>query len=247
MILPETYFICGANSVIGSEFAKYIHNKNQHLILFYHQKTDRINDLLDLGVASFQVDITDFTAFQNKIRLLSASYNFQNIGAVFFPAVRSYDHKPLRETSEDLVKEIIKVNLWGAVNFLQGILALPNVESTRIVLFGSYVSKTGLKNGSIYAATKAALANLTKSVAQEEGPNKVLINTVSPGPVETDQDCFSEDYLQFRKEYYATQKKNSCLNKIADIKDICTLVRFLTSFENNHITGEEIFITGGLF
>jgi NAD(P)-dependent dehydrogenase (short-subunit alcohol dehydrogenase family) len=112
-------------------------------------------------------------------------------------------------------------------------------------MIGSNVSRVGLKNGSVYAATKAAVANLVRSVALEEGSYNTLINTVSPGPVETVNNDFDPAYCEFRRDYFANQLKLTSLGRLATVDDVCQTIIFLTSMANSHITGEEIFITGG--
>ena len=248
---PETFIIYGANSAIGSELAKSLLPEVKELILFYHEKSDRIaNILTNDKVVSFNSDIKDYDILHEQFSQIKHN---SHVGAVYLPAVRSYDHKPLAETSLYLTREIIDVNLLGAIHFLKGLISIstPRTKesldelSMRIVLLGSNVSRTGLLNGSVYAATKAAIANLTRTVAKEEGKNNILINTISPGPVQTDTQIFLADYREFRKEYFETQKSLTGLNRLAEISDVCSMIKFLTSLDNKHITGEELFLTGG--
>ena len=247
LTFPDFFIVYGANSFIGSEFAKMIRPEVKKLILFYPKKTDKIAELLPAeNVKAIQSDILDFNDFKKKIHDLREENCINNLGAVYFSTYRSVDHKPLGETGLDLTKNIIDVNLFGAIHFLKGIFSInQSVASTRIVMLGSHVSRIGLKNGSVYAATKAAIANLTRSVAMEEGIHNTLINTVSPGPVETDNKDFSAEYTKFRQEYFDTQLRLTSLKRLASVSEICQLIMFLTSMENKHITGEELFITGG--
>ena len=252
---PNSYLIYGANSSIGAELARNVAGNVEHLVLFYHKKTDKIKDLFSYSnVHAVQSDIRDFEDLSKKLKDVYTKWNITDLAAVYLPAIRSYDHKPLDETSLELSKNIIEVNFLGAVHFLKGIMGLRKLKSStdtlspssiRFVLLGSNVSRIGLKNGAIYAASKAALGNLSRSVAIEMGRRNILINTVSPGPVETDDLNISEDYTLFRKEYFETHKALSSLNKVGSVFEICSLILFLTSLENTHITGEEIFITGG--
>jgi len=249
---PETFIIYGANSAIGSELAKNILPEVNTLVLFYNDKTDKISDLLKNNkVISFKSDIRDYDNLLDQITYLSKS---NHIGAVYLPTIRSYDHKPLYETSLYLTKEIIDVNLVGAIHFLKAMLNYSNQRtnetldelSMRIVLIGSNVTRTGLKNGSVYSATKAAMANLARSVAMEVGINNTLINVISPGPVIAENQTFKGDYSEFRKQYFETQKGLTSLNRLAEINDVCLMIKYLTSLENKHLTGEEIFLTGGV-
>jgi len=118
-------------------------------------------------------------------------------------------------------------------------------KSGRIVLFGSNVSRIGLKNGSAYAASKAAIANICRSVSIEEAENKILINTISPGPVKIVDAHFSEEYQEFRQKYYQEQLQQIPMKRLVNFNDIYGVCKFLISEENSYMTGEEIFLTGG--
>ena len=245
--LPETYIICGANSMIGSHLARRLVDEVQNLVLCYHENTDRIVDLFTCkNVYHFALDITDFDSLQSDFRKLKCELDIKDLGAVFFPAVRSEDHQPLADTCLDLTRKIIDVNLLGSIHFLKAVLTLnKDINSTRIVLLGSNVSRTGLKYGAVYAATKAAMANLVRSVSMEEGLNRTLVNILSPGPVESEIKHAREDYAQFRTEYFETKRLQTSLNKLATPDDVCSMIWYLTSLENGYITGEEIYLTGG--
>ena len=244
MKYPETCIIYGANSCIAVEFAKMIQSEVTNLVLFYHKKTDNISSLFNKkNVTAFSSDICNYEDFITKLMSLP---NSKDISAIYFSTIRSIDSKPISNVDLFLANKIINVNIMGAIHFLKGIFLINNrINSTRIVLMGSNVSRTGLPNGAVYSASKAALANLVRSVSIEEGKNNTLINTVSPGPVETNNKDFSKKYSQFRQNYFDNYKKLSSLNKLAKTVDICSIIKYLTSFENNHITGEEFFITGG--
>ena len=247
MILPETFIIYGANSSIGSEFAKKIQPKVKRMVLFYHNKTDLISGLLKKkNVSAIQSEIKDFNDYKKKILEVKLNNCINDLGAVYFSTKRSEDHKPLHETELDQTKDIIDTNILGAIHFLKGILSInKTIDSTRIVLIGSNVSRIGLQNGSVYAATKAAIANLTRSVAMEEGVYNTFINTISPGPVEMKNNNFTDSYVKFRQDYFEAQKKTTSLKKLATVDDVCQIILFLTSLENKHITGEEVFCAGG--
>lgn len=248
--LYDTYIIGGANSAIAVDTISRIIPYIKRLILLYHNNRDLLDNMLrnfnknELPQIDFiSADITNYQELSDKFSDINITTNF---AGCYYSTIRSYDHKSLYETDLFVTKDIIDTNLFGAIHFLKLLLKFSRkVQQSNYVLLGSNISKNGLKNGSIYAATKAAVSNLTKSVAQEEGVNNVLINTVSPGPVETNNSSFSPDYKAFRQNYFNDKREKTALHRLAQPKDISELIIFLTSLNNKHITGEEIFITGG--
>ncbi len=239
--------ISGANSNIGSELAKYYHNMCRPIILLYHENSHRIEHLLQYDrVYHLAVDIRDSQKLTTGLNDLISKYNLNIGGLVHTSSLRSIDFKPLAETDQHQTNMIIEVNILGTINLLQTVI--PHLRANgggRIVLFGSNVSRKGLMNGAVYAMTKAATANLSRSVALEEGKNNIQINTISPGPVLIDDSAFSQDYRDFRNTYYEQEKKTIPMQRLAEIQDIINACDFLLSEKNTYISGEEIFLTGG--
>ena len=143
-------------------------------------------------------------------------------------------------------QDVISTNIIGTYNILKILLAkFKKQNHGKIVLMGSNVSRIGLPKGSAYSASKAALANLARTIAIEEAKNGILINVVSPGPIEIDDSHFPDEYRKFRKNYYAKMLSQTPLKRLATLEDIYGAIDFLLSDKNSYITGEEIFITGG--
>lgn len=114
-------------------------------------------------------------------------------------------------------------------------------------MFGSDVSSKGLAQGSAYAAAKAAIANLVKSTAREYAPCGILINTVSPAPVETElEEDYKDEYLEFRKRYFAHFIESSATGKLVSTAELKAVVDLLINPEVNNLCGEEIFLRGGI-
>ncbi|MCD4652102.1 MAG: SDR family oxidoreductase [Candidatus Cloacimonetes bacterium] len=235
--------ITGANGNIGYHLANRLLDNRHSLYLFYHEKSDRIERLADHPlVETIQVDLTDTTTIDKHIKRL-----FQRVHPdvlIHTAAVRSFDFKPLCESSPEIWEKVITTNILSTYSILRACIPfLRNAKPGRVIIFGSDVSRMGLKNGSAYAASKAALANICRTVAKEE-PD-VYINTLSPGPIMIDDSHFDDDYRSFRQNYYAEPKKNIPLKRVAVPEDVIGLSLFLISDENSYISGEEFFITGG--
>ena len=110
----------------------------------------------------------------------------------------------------------------------------------RIVNIASIVGITGNKGQANYAASKAGLIGLTKSVAKELGSRNVLVNAVAPGFIETDMTA------AMTPEARAALSGQIPLERLGTPKDIAGVVAFLASDAAAYITGQTIVVDGGM-
>jgi NAD(P)-dependent dehydrogenase (short-subunit alcohol dehydrogenase family) len=89
-----------------------------------------------------------------------------------------------------------------------------------------------------YAAAKAAVVSLTKSLAEELAPHQILVNGVSPGPIATE--------TAKQQGWLAERAKSVPLGRIAEPEDIAEVILFLASPRNRYIVGETIIANGGM-
>ncbi|MCD4817512.1 MAG: SDR family oxidoreductase [Candidatus Cloacimonetes bacterium] len=243
----RTIVITGASGNMGLYFiSKYISQNN--LILIDFKKSDKVKKIIkEVNTVKFiKVDITDFQDLNQKISDLLIETNWKPDTLIHTAAIRSSDSKSLIDTDPEFWQKIIQVNLIGTYHLLKIIIPyFKKHKFGRIILFGSNVSRIGLKNGTAYSASKAAIANLTRSLAQEISDENILINTISPGPIKMRNDEFSKEYNNFREKYFENERKQIPLKRIAEPDDLFSLCEFLLSEKNTYLTGEEIFVTGG--
>lgn len=243
----KVIMITGANGAIGSFLTEEYLKSDYKVIAFIHKNRKRIDHLLDLyprNLVIRECDLNNYLAFTKE--LASLDYDVIPTRLIHTTALRSSDFLPLADTNPELWTSIVNTNLLNTYNLLRGVIPyLQKKQEGRIVLLGSNISRTGLKFGSAYAASKGALASLARSVALEYGQDNILINVLSPGPVDADQSHFSEDYRKFRAEYFAKELEETPLKKLVNPRDIFDTCNFLLSEKNRLISGEEIYITGG--
>ena len=110
----------------------------------------------------------------------------------------------------------------------------------RIINIASVVGIVGNKGQSNYAASKAGLIGLTKSVAKELASRNILANVVAPGFIETDMTAAMTDDA---KKTLFTQIP---LERLGKPSDIASLVTFLASNESSYITGQVFVVDGGM-
>lgn len=147
----------------------------------------------------------------------------------------------LLRMSENDFTSVIDANLTGAYRVCkratQGML---RARSGRIILMSSVVGLLGSAGQANYAASKAGLVGLARSLARELGSRSITVNVVAPGPVETDMTA------ALTPEQRDTMLSAVPLGRIATPQEIAAVVAFLASQDAAYITGAVIPVDGGL-
>ncbi|MBA3962645.1 MAG: glucose 1-dehydrogenase [Chthoniobacterales bacterium] len=152
---------------------------------------------------------------------------------------------PLAEADEALFDEMTDANFKGAYFTVQR--ALPLLSDGASVIFTSTVAvHLGMPGASIYAAGKAALNSLAKTLAIELASKKIRVNVVSPGPIETP--IFGK--MGLAKEEVEKMAKGMAakvpLGRIGQSEEIAKAVSYLASDDSAFVTGTELLVDGGM-
>lgn len=147
---------------------------------------------------------------------------------------------PIGSTAPEALDELVAVNLKSVFWVTQS--ALPMLQpGARIVNISSVAARLGVAKRSVYGATKAAVESLTRSLAVELAPKKILVNAVAPGYVETDMTAehFADPAVRERA------LKRHPLGRMGVPEDVADVVAFLCSKDAQFITGQVINASGG--
>lgn len=143
--------------------------------------------------------------------------------------------------SEDDFSSVLDTNLTGAFRVSKrAVKGMMRKRRGRIILISSVVGLLGSGGQVNYAASKAGMVGLARSMARELGSRNITANVVAPGFVETDMTAALGDDRQ------AEIKKHIPLGRIATVDEIAKVVRFLASDDAAYITGAVIPVDGGL-
>ncbi|MDY0152377.1 MAG: SDR family oxidoreductase [Candidatus Cloacimonas sp.] len=237
--------ITGANGQIGSYLA-HAYRDQYELALLYHNRAERLGNFEPNML--FKVDLENTEQVSSTIAHIAEQYKQAPAILIHCAAKRSADAMPLANTEPDTFKDVFNSNFMGAYNILRYTLSfMQENRFGRVVMFGSDVSRSGLPRGSAYAAAKAGIVNLVKSVAREMATYNVLLNAISPAPVDTIlEEDYQGEYLRFRQEYFARHISNVPSGKLVSQVEIKRVVDLMISAEVENMNGEEIFLTGGL-
>lgn len=162
------------------------------------------------------------------------------------------DDKTFEESSPADWKRMLDVCLLGPMYCLHALLPIMKTQqSGRIVCFSSDSARGGQARLSYYAAAKAGVTALIKSIAQEMGPSGITANIVSPGATNTPLRMKREEAMraQMGEEKYQrrvqTVQKMYPLRRIGEPGDIAPMVAFLLSDRAAWMTGQVVSINGG--
>ena len=154
-----------------------------------------------------------------------------------------YEFAPLEAITPEHFHKHFDLNVLGLLLATQEAVKHFGSAGGAIVNISSVAADAAPPTTSVYSATKAAVNAITRSLAQELGPRKIRVNAVNPGMVET-EGTHSAGITEsdFRKQAEA----QTPLGRIGQPKDVAPAVVFLASPDSSWITGETLYISGGL-
>ncbi|HAZ12095.1 MAG: beta-ketoacyl-ACP reductase [Bdellovibrionales bacterium GWA2_49_15] len=184
-------------------------------------------------------DVTDTAKAQEQLEQFTKEVG--PISGLVNNAGVARDQLIMRVKSND-VDDILNVNLKSAImmcsllsrNFLKA-------KEVSIVNISSVVGLMGNAAQTVYAASKAGLLGLTKSLAKELSSRQVRCNAICPGFIETDMTVALDEKVKLS---YLT---GIPLGKFGKTQDVANLTCFLLSMSSSYITGEVIKVDGGLY
>jgi NAD(P)-dependent dehydrogenase (short-subunit alcohol dehydrogenase family) len=142
-------------------------------------------------------------------------------------------------------RKLFSVNLEGPLRLSQLVApVMRDLGGGSIVNIATMAAYSGGSNVCAYGASKAALVNLTKSMAQEFAPWNVRVNVLSPGPFLTEMVEGGERTAPGFKERIA---EGTMLRRVADPGEIVGPVLYLASDASSFVTGDDISVSGGMY
>jgi 3-oxoacyl-[acyl-carrier protein] reductase len=188
--------------------------------------------------AGFACDVTDTASVTALVENVEKA--FGQIDILVNNAGLTRDNILFRLKDEDW-DTVLDANLRGAfVAIRAASRGMMKRRWGRIINIASVVGIIGNKGQSNYAASKAGLIGLTKSVAKELASRNILINAVAPGFIETDMTA------AMTAEARATLSGQIPLERLGSPNDVAAIVAFLASDLASYITGQVLVVDGGL-
>jgi 3-oxoacyl-[acyl-carrier protein] reductase len=233
--------VTGASRGIGAAIAKRLAASGASVAITYTKGAAAaatvVNDIERAGgkAIAIQADATDADAVTAAVGKTVATFGrldvLVNNAGTAIP-------KPFEETTLEEMDRVIDLNLRGVMIATQAALREMR-EGGRIITIGSCVGERMMTPGLVaYAATKGAVKMFTQGLSREVGSRRITVNTIQPGPVDTDLNPAAS-------EWATPQIANTALKRYGKVEDIAAMVAFVAGPEADYITGASLTVDGG--
>lgn len=241
--MKRSVIITGAGRGIGHATAMRFVNNGDHLILIEKGDVDPCVALCDKAeqaggsVTVLEGDVRQAALLAEAARMAIEAHGrvdvlVNNAGILI--------SKPTVETTSDDWNRSIETNLGGTWNGIQAVL--PNMiaqKSGRIINVSSELGLIGFASYAAYCASKGGVIALTKAIAKEVAPLGVLVNSVAPGPIETDM--LKYDTVEYNEETRASIP----LRRFGQADEIAATIEFLAGPDAGYFVGQILSPNGG--
>lgn len=238
--MAKIVLVTGSVKGIGLAVAKHLAASDYKIILNHYKEVSQ--DVLDQfseyeeEVDYVIGDVSDFD--QAKAMVDQVVDKHGRLDVLINNAGITRDGLLMRMKEEDF-DDVIEVNLKGAFNMMRHVTKpMLKQKSGTIINMSSLVGVVGNVGQVNYAASKAGVIGMTKSLAKELGSRQITVNAVAPGYIQTDMTDVLSDKV--KKQMLDAIP----LQKFGTVEDIAHTVEFL--IESNYITGQVIEVNGGM-
>jgi NAD(P)-dependent dehydrogenase (short-subunit alcohol dehydrogenase family) len=152
---------------------------------------------------------------------------------------------PIEAMTPKHFDDMFNVNVRGLYFQLQSLLPILANPSS-VVLTASIAAQLGMATATIYAATKAAVVSLGKTLAVELAPRGIRVNTISPGPITTPGFAKLGLPAEAVKGFEEQMAAQSLLKRFGTADEVAKLARFLLSSDSSNIIGVDVTVDGGV-
>ena len=235
--------VTGASRGIGKAIAIQLAKCGSKLVLVARnaEALDSVKESINSqggNAVAMSGDISSLNSFAEIIA--NTVSKWERIDILVNNAGTARDSIIMRMKEEDW-DHVLNVNLKGCFNGIKAV-SRPMIKNKngRIINITSVIGQIGNAGQSNYAASKAGIIGLTKSIAKELGSRNITVNAVSPGYISTDM----TDKLD--EEVKEKMKSSIPLGRLGTPQDVANLVCFLASDEAEYITGQTFNVDGGM-
>ena len=237
--------VTGGSRGIGRAVAEALAAQGAHVVITYVKGADEARRVVEGivtrgGKAEAEgFDVANMKATEEAIAAIAKRLG--RLDVLVANAGIAVDGLLLRAKEEDLDR-VFAVNVKGAIACARAATrVMMRARTGRVVFLSSVVGEMGNAGQAIYAASKAALLGLTKTLAREYASRGITVNAVSPGFIETDMTT------SITGEMKENMLKSIPLGRTGRADEIAASIVFLCSDEAGYITGQTLRVNGGMY
>ena len=186
-------------------------------------------------------DISDYKKFDQILSLIKKNFGIFDY-AICNAGIRS--RKSINLSTLELYRNVFEINTLANINIAKLLIKASREEDKplNILFISSIVGARGFDELSTYAVSKAALEGFVKSAAIELARDKVQLNCLSPGFVNS---SYSNSFKNNKKDLYKWTLDQTPMGRWGSCEEIADFVKFLISQENSYMTGSILYCDGG--
>ncbi|GHG05640.1 MULTISPECIES: SDR family NAD(P)-dependent oxidoreductase [Amycolatopsis] len=230
--------VTGGTRGIGLATARALVEAGATVVLTGRDEARAKEAAASVGASGLALDVTDAKAVSSLVRGVAKEHGKLDIVVANAGIMEDALLGMIREEAVDTT---LSTNVAGTLHTVQAAArAMMRKKTGSIVVLASIVGEYGSAGQTLYAASKAAVANIARSAAKELGRSGIRVNAVAPGVIETDLTAgLSEDAK-------AENASRTPLGRLGRPEEVAKAIRFLVSDEASFITGQVLGIDGGL-
>ena len=233
---PGTVLVTGGNRGIGSTVARRLLRVGYRVAITY--RSDPPTSASDDGLTCVRCDVTDSASVKAAVKEVEKQLG--PISILISNAGITRDKLMLRMSDDDFTA-VLDTNLTGGFRVAQQVARkMMRQRWGRIVFISSVVALGGQPGQANYAASKAGLIGLARSMAKEFASRGVTVNVVAPGPIETDM------IKALNQSQIDSMVERVPLGRIGTPEEVAAAIEFLVSEDAGYITGNLLAVDGGI-